>query len=114
MCRDHQIMGFPSIRVYRRGTDDIVVHGHHEHESYRGDRTLEALTKFADSLIPSAGLPHYYIPGLAKVAKSDGCNLSGACRRMRGCWRLSRRSPPLSCTHPTPSSPSLTFVPLLD
>lgn len=82
LCREQQIMGFPSVRVYRKGSDDVMVHGHHEHESYRGDRTLEALSKFADSLIPSAGLPHYYIPGLTKVAKSAGCNLSGVSTRL--------------------------------
>lgn len=25
MCREHQIMGFPSVRVYRKGNDDVVV-----------------------------------------------------------------------------------------
>ena len=33
--------------------------GTHQHESYMGDRTKEALVQFADSLVPSAGMPHH-------------------------------------------------------
>lgn len=36
MCREYHITGFPSIRVFRKGSDDITVHGVKEHESYRG------------------------------------------------------------------------------
>ena len=54
-------MGFPSIRVFRKGRDEITVHGMRDHESYRGDRTTQALLDFADSLVPSAGQPHYYV-----------------------------------------------------
>jgi hypothetical protein len=58
LCRTHFITGFPSIRVFRRGHDDIVIQGTQQHESYMGDRTKADLEKFADSLVPSAGLPH--------------------------------------------------------
>jgi thiol-disulfide isomerase/thioredoxin len=77
LCRDHQIMGFPSIRVFRKGHDEIFAHGFKEHESYKGDRTKESLLSFADTLVPSAGQPHYYIRGVTRVAKSSGCQLSG-------------------------------------
>eukprot|EP01026_Neomeris_dumetosa_P041873 TRINITY_DN34771_c0_g1_i3.p2 TRINITY_DN34771_c0_g1~~TRINITY_DN34771_c0_g1_i3.p2 ORF type:complete len:193 (+),score=23.61 TRINITY_DN34771_c0_g1_i3:102-680(+) len=40
LCRSQQIMGFPSIRVYRQGKDIIKVGGHEEHEAYHGDRTF--------------------------------------------------------------------------
>ncbi|CAL5224040.1 g6662 [Coccomyxa viridis] len=77
LCREHQITGFPSIRVFRAGHDEINVHGVKEHESYRGDRTQASLTTFADNLVPSAGQPHHYIRGVTRMAKTSGCALSG-------------------------------------
>ena len=61
LCREHHIAGFPSLRVFRKGSDDINVYGHKDHEAYRGDRTQTALLDFADNLAPNAGQPHYYI-----------------------------------------------------
>lgn len=55
MCRENVIQAFPSIRVFRKGHDDVTVNGHTAHEAYMGDRTKEALVAFADSLVPSAG-----------------------------------------------------------
>lgn len=34
LCQSHYVTGFPSIRVFRRGHDDIYIAGMHEHESY--------------------------------------------------------------------------------
>lgn len=66
LCRVHAVAGFPSIRIYRSGHDDIYVQGFHEHEGYVGDRTKEALVGFAESLVPSAGNPHAYHPDTQK------------------------------------------------
>lgn len=77
LCRQHYIQGFPSIRVFRKGHDDIYIGGMHEHESYMGDRTKEALVQFADNLVPSAGQPHRKLAGLTAAPKTPGCNLAG-------------------------------------
>jgi hypothetical protein len=49
----------------------------HDHESYTGDRTKEALVAFADSLVPSAGQPHRKHANLDSAPKSSGCNMAG-------------------------------------
>jgi hypothetical protein len=51
--------------------------GQHEHESYTGDRTKEALVAFADSLVPSAGQPYLKHGNLSEAPKTSGCNLAG-------------------------------------
>ncbi|GBF88082.1 disulfide-isomerase [Raphidocelis subcapitata] len=77
LCRGHFITGFPSIRVFRRGHDDIYIEGMHQHEAYQGDRTKEALEAFADSLVPSAGLPHHQHGQLVAAPQVHGCNMAG-------------------------------------
>lgn len=73
--------------------DDVVRLGHHEHESYYGDRTKEDLVLMADALAQAAGQPHTPVKGVAKGSKSAGCNFSGERRagrgwgRWRGWWR---------------------------
>ncbi|KDD74477.1 hypothetical protein H632_c1285p0, partial [Helicosporidium sp. ATCC 50920] len=71
LCRQHVITAFPSIRIFRHGSDDVVTRGgRHEHEAYYGARTKEALLSLADALVQSAGLPHNAPrPNLADVAK---------------------------------------------
>lgn len=56
LCFAEEIIGYPSMRVYRDGADNVSSpDGHHRHESYRGHRTYEALEAFVDGLVPSAG-----------------------------------------------------------
>ncbi|CAN1318593.1 Protein disulfide-isomerase 5-4 [Linum perenne] len=45
LCRRNHIQGYPSIRIFRKGSDLREDHGHHEHESYYGDRDTETLVK---------------------------------------------------------------------
>ncbi|XP_057529195.1 protein disulfide isomerase-like 5-4 [Amaranthus tricolor] len=56
LCRRHHIQGYPSIRVFRKGSDVKDDHGHHEHESYYGDRDTDSLVKFVESLVSPIAL----------------------------------------------------------
>ena len=56
-CREAQIQGFPSVRVFRGGSDMVsnpaaLGRAAKEHASYVGDRTVEALVAFAEGLLP--------------------------------------------------------------
>lgn len=62
-CRTAQVQGFPSVRVYRGGTDLVAnpaalgrAGSSQEHAQYVGDRTVEALLDFAESLVPPDGV----------------------------------------------------------
>lgn len=94
LCRSHFIQGFPSLRVFRKGHDEINVQGRQDHEAYTGDRTKEALIGFVDALIPSAGQPHHRHADLESAPKSSGCNLAGfvLVKRVPGTLHFAARS----------------------
>ncbi|XP_048336437.1 protein disulfide-isomerase 5-3 isoform X3 [Ziziphus jujuba] len=48
--RNH-IQGYPSIRIFRKGSDVRDNHGHHDHESYYGDRDTDSLVKTMEELV---------------------------------------------------------------
>jgi thiol-disulfide isomerase/thioredoxin len=57
LCREAQIQGFPSVRVFRGGSDLVsnpaaLGRSSKEHAAYVGDRTVEALVAFAEGLLP--------------------------------------------------------------
>ncbi|GMJ15943.1 PROTEIN DISULFIDE ISOMERASE 12, PDI-like 5-3, ARABIDOPSIS THALIANA PROTEIN DISULFIDE ISOMERASE 12 [Hibiscus trionum] len=53
LCKRHHIQGYPSIRIFRKGSDLREDHGHHDHESYYGDRDTETLVKAMEDLVAS-------------------------------------------------------------
>ena len=73
LCNSQMITGFPSIRVYRKGTDDVVVSGRHMHEAYKGDRTEEALKAFIDKLVPTAGTARSRMAETRQLMLGEGC-----------------------------------------
>ncbi|XP_072987814.1 protein disulfide isomerase-like 5-4 [Typha latifolia] len=51
LCRRHHIQGYPSIRIFRKGSDIKENHGHHDHESYYGERDTESLVAAMETLV---------------------------------------------------------------
>ncbi|KAG6393796.1 hypothetical protein SASPL_144369 [Salvia splendens] len=56
ICKRNHIQGYPSIRIFRKGTDVREDHGHHEHESYYGDRDTDSLVKMVEDIVASIPL----------------------------------------------------------
>ncbi|KAK6946858.1 Thioredoxin domain [Dillenia turbinata] len=65
LCRRHHIQGYPSIRIFRKGSDVRENHGHHDHESYYGDRDTESLVATIETLVASIPM------GSQKLALED-------------------------------------------
>ncbi|GAB4849655.1 Protein disulfide-isomerase 5-4 [Ancistrocladus abbreviatus] len=90
LCRRHHIQGYPSIRIFRKGSDIRGDHGHHDHESYYGDRDTDSLVEFMETLV--APIPRGNVPALEdksvnlteKVKRpapvAGGCRLEGSVR----------------------------------
>ncbi|XP_022735680.1 protein disulfide-isomerase 5-3-like isoform X2 [Durio zibethinus] len=81
LCRRHHIQGYPSIRIFRKGSDVREDHGHHEHESYYGDRDTESLVKMMEGLVAPIPVENQR---LALEDKSNATKrpapLTGGCR----------------------------------
>ncbi|CAK9175530.1 unnamed protein product [Ilex paraguariensis] len=56
LCRRNHIQGYPSVRIFRKGSDVRDDHGHHDHESYYGDRDTEGLVTAMESLVAPISL----------------------------------------------------------
>ncbi|XP_062170072.1 protein disulfide-isomerase 5-4-like [Alnus glutinosa] len=85
LCRRHHIQGYPSVRIFRKGSDVRDDHGHHDHESYHGDRDEDSLVKTMEALVASIPLES---KKLALEGKSENVSenakrpapLTGGCR----------------------------------
>ncbi|PIN22357.1 COPII vesicle protein [Handroanthus impetiginosus] len=84
LCRRHHIQGYPSIRIFRKGSDLKEDHGHHEHESYYGDRDTDSLVKTMEDLVAPISLHSQSASdGLPTHTKDDPkrpAPLAGGCR----------------------------------
>ncbi|GMI74180.1 PROTEIN DISULFIDE ISOMERASE 12, PDI-like 5-3, ARABIDOPSIS THALIANA PROTEIN DISULFIDE ISOMERASE 12 [Hibiscus trionum] len=77
LCKRHHIQGYPSIRIFRKGSDLREDHGLHEHESYYGDRDTEALVKAMEELVSPVPLGNQK---LALAPLTGGCRIEGYVR----------------------------------
>ncbi|XP_039687044.1 protein disulfide isomerase-like 5-4 [Medicago truncatula] len=75
LCRRHHIQGYPSIRIFRKGSDVRSDHGHHEHESYYGDRDTDSLVKTMENILASFPSEYY------KLALEDKLNVTEDSKR---------------------------------
>jgi thiol-disulfide isomerase/thioredoxin len=70
LCRKHHIQGYPTIRIFTRGSD-LIAHGRHtDHASYHGDRTVNAIVEFGKSMVdvPADTIP---VPQGKPTAEND-------------------------------------------
>lgn len=104
VCTNEHIQAFPTIRVFRRGSDRKTG----MHESYRGDRSAEAITDFAMKALEEteaqkaigAGTDFDGDGRLDSYVHSLGCRVDGEreapaparCRRRRRLRRRRRRA----------------------
>ncbi|VVB00766.1 unnamed protein product [Arabis nemorensis] len=87
LCKRSHIQGYPTIRIFRRGNDLKEDHGHHEHESYYGDRDTESLLKMVEGLLKPIkkedhklaldGKTDNAASRIKKATVSGGCRIEG-------------------------------------
>ncbi|KAH6786418.1 PDI-like 5-4 [Perilla frutescens var. hirtella] len=83
LCKRNHIQGYPSIRIFRKGSDVREDHGHHEHESYYGDRDTDTLVKTMENLVAPISLQSRSANNIAAEVKDDAkrpAPSSGGCR----------------------------------
>ncbi|KAL0306406.1 UNVERIFIED_CONTAM: protein disulfide isomerase-like 5-4 [Sesamum radiatum] len=84
LCRRNHIQGYPSIRIFRKGSDVREDHGHHDHESYYGDRDTDSLVKTMEELVAPISLQSQSASGSPPADMKDDSKrpapLAGGCR----------------------------------
>ncbi|KAL4619256.1 hypothetical protein ACB092_06G067000 [Castanea dentata] len=75
LCRRNHIQGYPSIRIFRKGSDLRNDHGHHDHESYYGDRDVDSLVKTMEDLVAPIHVESH------KMALDDKSNMTQNTKR---------------------------------
>ncbi|KMZ69428.1 Protein disulfide isomerase [Zostera marina] len=83
LCRRHHIQGYPSIRIFRKGNDVRDNHGHHEHESYYGERDTDSLVAAMEVLassLPKESQKLALEDNSTKVVTQRAAPLTSGCR----------------------------------
>ncbi|KAL1537906.1 Protein disulfide-isomerase 5-4 [Salvia divinorum] len=86
LCKRNHIQGYPSIRIFRKGSDVREDHGHHEHEAYYGDRDTDSLVKVMEDLVApislqsSQGAPEIKDDAKRPAPSAGGCRIEGFVR----------------------------------
>ncbi|XP_057950768.1 protein disulfide isomerase-like 5-4 [Malania oleifera] len=85
LCRRHHIQGYPSIRIFRKGSDVRDDHGQHDHEAYYGDRDTDSLVATMESLVASIPVESQKLASANKTSNvthdtKRPAPLAGGCR----------------------------------
>ncbi|CAN8326078.1 unnamed protein product [Cochlearia groenlandica] len=90
LCRRNHIQGYPSIRIFRKGSDHTDENPQHDHESYYGDRDTESLVKMVTGLVEPIHLEPERLALedksgnaskiLKKAPSTGGCRIEGYMR----------------------------------
>ncbi|KAL7131008.1 hypothetical protein ABFS83_13G170400 [Erythranthe nasuta] len=84
LCTRNHIQGYPSIRIFRKGSDVRNDHGHHDHESYYGDRDTDTLVKTMEDLVAPISVQSLSASDSPATEKKDDAKrpapLAGGCR----------------------------------
>lgn len=83
LCRRNHIQGYPSIRIFRKGSDVRDEHGHHDHEAYYGDRDTDSLVTTMEELAASVSLESQKLAledKSEKVSDKKRAPVTGGCR----------------------------------
>ncbi|WCJ37862.1 Protein disulfide-isomerase 5-3 [Euphorbia peplus] len=79
LCKRHHIQGYPSIRIFRKGSDLKEERGHHDHEAYYGDRDTDSLFRAMENLVAALHLePH--VSDNETFSDKRPAPLTGGCR----------------------------------
>lgn len=85
LCRRHHIQAYPSIRMFRKGSDVRDDHGHHDHESYYGDRDTDSLVKAMEGLVAPIPLEESHKLALDGKHKNTAENVKRPAPKAGGC-----------------------------
>ncbi|KAK1391818.1 Protein disulfide-isomerase 5-3 [Heracleum sosnowskyi] len=83
LCRRNHIQGYPSIRIFRKGSDVRDEHGHHEHEAYYGDRDTDSLVTTMEELAASVSSQSQKLAledKSGKISDKKPAPVTGGCR----------------------------------
>ncbi|BAF21735.1 protein disulfide isomerase-like 5-4 [Oryza sativa Japonica Group] len=105
LCRRHHIQGYPSIRIFRKGSDLKENQGHHDHESYYGDRDTESLVAAMETYVANIPKDAHVLaledksnktvdPAKRPAPLTSGCRIEGFVRvkKVPGSVVISARS----------------------
>ncbi|KAK1279697.1 Protein disulfide isomerase-like 5-4 [Acorus gramineus] len=85
LCRRHHIQGYPSVRIFRKGSDVRDNHGHHDHESYYGERDTESIVAAMETYVAPVPKEHQKLAledksNQTEVISKRPAPLTGGCR----------------------------------